>query len=56
VGNAVLFLDGHAVASIEAGQLVLRAPLPQGARVDEDLVYTPPPRQVQIAPQAAQPL
>ena len=56
VGNAVLFLDGHAVASVEAGQLVLRAPLPPGARVDEDLVYIPPPRPVQIAPQAALPL
>ena len=56
VGNAVLFLDGQAVASVEAGQLVLRAPLPPGARVDEDLVYTPPPRPVQIAPQAALPL
>ncbi len=56
VGNAVLFVDGHAVASVEAGQLVLRAPLPPGARVDEDLVYTPPPRPVQIASQAALPL
>ncbi|MGE3764781.1 MAG: helicase-related protein, partial [Kofleriaceae bacterium] len=56
VGNAVLFLDGQAVASVEAGQLVLRAPLPPGARVDEDLVYYPPPRPVQIAPQAALPL
>jgi ATP-dependent Lhr-like helicase len=56
VGNAVLFLDGQAVASVEAGQLVLRAPLPPGARVDEDLVYIPPPRPVQIAPQAALPL
>ncbi|MFN0246922.1 MAG: DEAD/DEAH box helicase [Kofleriaceae bacterium] len=56
VGNAVLFLDGHAVASVEAGQLVLRAPLPPGARVDEDLVYLPPLRPVQIAPQAALPL
>ena len=56
VGNAVLFLDGHAVASVEAGQLVLRAPLPPGAKVDEDLVYTPPPRPVQTASQAALPL
>ncbi len=56
VGNAVLFLDGQAVASVEAGNLVLRAPLPPGARVDEDLTYHPPPRPVQIAPQAALPL
>lgn len=56
VGNAVLFLDGQAVASVEAGHLVLRAPLPPGARVDEDLTYHPPPRPVQIAPQAALPL
>ncbi len=56
VDNAVLFLDGQAVASVEAGQLVLRAPLPPGARVDEDLTYHPPPRPVQIAPQAALPL
>ena len=56
VGNAVLFVDGHAVASIEAGQLVLRAPLPPGARVDEDLVYIPPPRPLQSAPQVTLPL
>jgi len=56
VGNAVLFLDGQAVASVEAGQLILRAPLPPGARVDADLTYHPPPRPPQIASQAALPL
>ena len=56
VGNAVLFLDGQAVASVEAGHLVLRAPLPPGARIDDDLTYHPPPRPAQIAPQAALPL
>jgi len=56
VGNAVLYVDGQAVASVEAGQLVLRAPLPQGARVDEDLTYHPPPRPVQTPQQAALPL
>lgn len=56
VGNAVLFLDGQAVASVEGGQLVHRAPLPAGARVDADLAYHPPPRPPQIASQAALPL
>ncbi len=32
VGNAVLFLDGQPVASLEAGELVHRAPIPAGAR------------------------
>ena len=56
VGNAVLFLDGQAVASVEGGHLVHRAPLPAGARVDQDLTYHPPPRPPQIASQAALPL
>ena len=56
VGNAVLFVDGQAVASVEAGQLVMRAPLPPGARVDDDLTYHPPPRPTQTAQQAALPL
>ncbi len=56
VGNAVLFVDGQAVASVEAGQLVLRAPLPQGARIDDDLTYHPPPPPIRIASQAALPL
>ncbi|MBL0219206.1 MAG: DEAD/DEAH box helicase [Myxococcales bacterium] len=56
VGNAVLFLDGQAVASVEGGLLVHRAPLPPGARIDQDLAYHPPPRPPQIASQAALPL
>jgi len=52
VGNAVLYLDGQPVASMEGGQLVHRAPLPPGARVDEDLTFHPPPRPVEVAPQA----
>jgi ATP-dependent Lhr-like helicase len=56
VGNLVLYIDGHAVASLEAGQLVPRAPLPPGARIDDDLTYHPPPRPVHVAAQAALPL
>jgi ATP-dependent Lhr-like helicase len=56
VGNLVLYVDGHAVASLEAGKLVLRAPLPPGARIDDDLTYHPPPRPTPIATQAALPL
>jgi ATP-dependent Lhr-like helicase len=56
VGNAILFVDGHAVASVEAGTLIRRAPLPPGARVDDDLTYHPPPKPPQIASQAALPL
>jgi ATP-dependent Lhr-like helicase len=44
VGNAVLFRDGVAIASLEAGQVVQRAELEPGARVDEELRYVPPPR------------
>jgi ATP-dependent Lhr-like helicase len=56
LGNAVLYLDGHAVASIEAGQLVRRAPLPPGAWLDDDLTYHPPPRPIAAPPQATLPL
>ena len=56
VGNLVLFVDGHAVASLEGGRLVLRAPLAPGARIDDDLTYHPPPRPVPIATQAQLPL
>ena len=55
VGNAVLYVDGQAVASLEAGQLVRRAPIPQGARIDDDLTYHPPPPAVHSATQAALP-
>jgi ATP-dependent Lhr-like helicase len=55
VGNAVLYLDGQAVASVEAGELVHRAPAPVGARIDDDLTYHPPPQPVHAASQAALP-
>jgi ATP-dependent Lhr-like helicase len=56
VGNAVLYVDGHPVASLEAGEVVTRAALPQGARVDDDLTYHPPPRPAVAPPQVALPL
>jgi hypothetical protein len=56
VGNAVLYLDGQPVASLEGGEVVFRAPIPQGARIDEHLMYHPPPRPVVAASQAALPL
>jgi ATP-dependent Lhr-like helicase len=56
VGNLVLYVDGHAVASLEAGKVVLREPLPPGARIDDDLTYHPPPRPAPVAAQAALPL
>ena len=56
VGNAVLYLDGQAVASLEAGVVIHRAPIPNGARIDDDLTYHPPPRAVHVASQAALPL
>jgi ATP-dependent Lhr-like helicase len=56
VGNAILYVDGQAVASVEAGALVRRAPLPPGARVDDDLTYHAPPKPQAPASQAALPL
>ena len=56
VGNAVLYVDGHAVASVEGGELVHRVPAPQGARIDDDLTYHPPARPLAPASQAALPL
>ena len=56
LGNAVLYVDGQAVASLEAGELVMRAALPPGARVDADLAYHPPPRAAFALSQAALPL
>jgi ATP-dependent Lhr-like helicase len=56
VGNAVLYVDGQPVASLEGGEVVFRAPIPQGARIDEELAYHPPPRPVVAASQAALPL
>jgi ATP-dependent Lhr-like helicase len=56
VGNAVLYVDGQVVASLEAGEVVIRAPLPAGARIDADLTYHPPPRPAPIAAQPSLPL
>jgi ATP-dependent Lhr-like helicase len=56
VGNAVLFLDGHAVASLEGGELVQREALPPGAHLDDELTYHPPPRPIMAPQQAALPL
>jgi ATP-dependent Lhr-like helicase len=56
VGNAVLYVDGHAVASLEGGKVIARATLPHGARVDDDLTYHPPPRPAVAPPQVALPL
>ena len=43
LGNAILYRDGVPIASIEAAQLVIRTPLPTGARVGDDLIFHPPP-------------
>jgi hypothetical protein len=56
LGNAVLYVDGQPVASLEAGELVMRAAIPPGAHVDADLTYHPPPRPAAPATQAALPL
>ena len=56
VGNAVLYVDGHAVASLEGGEVVHREPLPHGATIDAELTYHPPPRPVVVTTQAALPL
>ena len=56
LGNAVLYKDGVAVASLEAGEVVVRERLEPGARVDDDLVYHAPPRRDEPTPQAALPL
>ncbi|HEU0033136.1 MAG TPA: DEAD/DEAH box helicase [Kofleriaceae bacterium] len=56
VGNAVLYLDGQAVASLEAGTVVHRASLPPGSRLDDDLTYHPPPRPAPVVSQAHLPL
>ncbi len=55
IGNAILYVDGVAVASLEAGQVVPRATLTGGARVDDELAYHPPPRPVAPVAQAALP-
>lgn len=54
-GNAVLYLNGVAIASLEGGEVIVRHPLDDGARVDADLVYHPPPRR-EPRPQVELPL
>ncbi|HKE19332.1 MAG TPA: DEAD/DEAH box helicase [Kofleriaceae bacterium] len=44
IGNAVLYRNGVALASLEAGQLVMRDHLHDGESVDPDLTYHPPIR------------
>jgi ATP-dependent Lhr-like helicase len=56
VGNAVLYVDGQAMASLEAGEVVHRAPIPAGATIDDDLSYHPPPRPRNPPLQTALPL
>jgi hypothetical protein len=56
LGNAVLYLDGQPVASLESGELVMRAAIPPGAVVNADLTYCPPPRPAAATTQAALPL
>ncbi|MCX5745385.1 MAG: DEAD/DEAH box helicase [Proteobacteria bacterium] len=53
VGNAVLYLDGHAIATLEAGEVVLREALAPGAYVDKELHYHAPPRPSVEPPQVA---
>lgn len=57
IRNAVLYRDGVPLASLEAGEVVLRQDLEDGARVDPDLAYFPPPRRDRPAsPQSSLPL
>jgi ATP-dependent Lhr-like helicase len=56
IGNAVLYRDGVAVASLEAGAVVVRTTLEPGARIDDDLTYHAPPRRSAPPAQAALPL
>jgi len=55
VGNAVLYKDGVAIASLEGGEVRPRAELEPGAHFSDDLVYVPPakkppaPAQVTLA-------
>ena len=44
LGNAVLYRNGVPIAAIEAGTMTVRAELPDGAHVDANLVYRPPPQ------------
>ncbi|MEZ4403120.1 MAG: DEAD/DEAH box helicase [Kofleriaceae bacterium] len=56
IGNAILYRDGLAVASLEAGAVVVRTALEPGARVDDDLTYHAPARRSPPVRQASLPL
>ncbi|HUQ06678.1 MAG TPA: DEAD/DEAH box helicase [Kofleriaceae bacterium] len=56
LGNAVLYRDGVPIASLESSEVVVRATLEPGARVDTDLTYHAPPRRPAPLPQASLPL
>jgi ATP-dependent Lhr-like helicase len=56
LGNAVLYRDGIAIASLESGEVLTRIALEPGARVDDDLTYVPPPRRPMPPPQVALPI
>ncbi|HUH04002.1 MAG TPA: DEAD/DEAH box helicase [Kofleriaceae bacterium] len=51
IGNAILYRDGVPIASLEAGVVVPRHALEDGARVDDELGYHPPPRAPAPPPQ-----
>ena len=44
IGNAILYRNGVPIASLEAGTVVPRQELEEGARVGDDLTYHAPPR------------
>jgi ATP-dependent helicase Lhr and Lhr-like helicase len=56
IGNAVLYRNGVPLASLEAGQLVMRDRLHDGEEVEADLTYHPPVRLQIDAFQTALPL
>ena len=55
IGNAILYKDGIAIASLEAGKIVVRADLEPGARIDDDLSFVAPPRRSAPPPQISLP-
>jgi ATP-dependent helicase Lhr and Lhr-like helicase len=56
LGNAVLYKNGVPLASLEAGEVTIRARLEAGETVDPDLAYHPPPRLDLASFQVALPL
>jgi ATP-dependent Lhr-like helicase len=55
MGNAILYKSGVPIASLEAGDLVVRHELDPGEYVGPDLSYRPPARAVAPVPQARLP-